>query len=126
MQKIINVIHRRIFPEYKMNEKEQLIYDIVEGLCSQEDTDVKMAPLSGRYYLVNKRLEYWVKIWEDGITITNHKFSLTNGALQAYQAMLIKLVEKTIETHRNEFESTVFKNEVELLENIKVNVNFKK
>jgi hypothetical protein len=84
-----------------------------------------MAPISGRYYITNKRLEYWVKIWEDGTIITNHKFSLSNHALQKYQSILIGIVEKTIEKNRTDFDSTIFKNEIELLENIKVNINSK-
>jgi len=123
MRKVIKRIKNIFYPEHKLNVKEQLIYDIVEGLCSQEDTDIKMAPISGRYYLINKRLEYWVKIWEDGTTITNHKFSLSNHAYPKTQSILIGIVEKAIEKARNEFDSTVFNNEMELLENIKISIN---
>jgi hypothetical protein len=125
MKKVIKWVKNIFHPEYKMNEKEQLIYDIIEGLCSQDDTDIKMAPISGRYYITNKRLEYWIKIWEDGTTITNHKFSLSNHALQKYQSILIGIVEKTIEKNRTDFDSTIFRNEIELLENIRVNINSK-
>ena len=106
-----------------MDEKEQLICNIIEGLCLQEDTDIKMAPISGRYYLTNRRLEYWVKIFDDGTTITNHKFSLSNHATQKYQSILISIVERTIEKNRNEFDSAIFRNEIELLENIRVSIN---
>lgn len=125
MKKVIKWFKNIFNPEYKMNEKEQLIYDIIEGLCSQEDTDIKMAPISGRYYITNKRLEYWLKIFDDGVTITNHKFSLSNHASQKYQLILIGIIERTIEKNRNEFDSAIFKNEIELLENIIVNINSK-
>jgi hypothetical protein len=125
MKKVTKWVKNIFNPEYKMNEKEQLIYDIIEGLCLQEDTDIKMAPISGRYYITNKRLEYWVKIFDDGTTITNHKFSLSNHAAQKYQSILISIVEKTIEKNRNEFDSAIFRNEIELLENIKVSINSK-
>ncbi len=84
-----------------------------------------MAPLSGRYYIINKRLEYWVRLWDDGITITNHKFTFSNTSLQSFQAIVIKIVEKAIEKSRDEFETAVFQNEVELLENIVVNIKSK-
>jgi hypothetical protein len=123
---MINWLKNKLIPPYKPNPKEQLILDIVTNLCEQSDTDIKMAPISGRYYLVNKRLEYWVRIWEDGITITNHKFTFTNTALQSFQEGVIKIVENAIEKSRDEFEQAVFQNEVELLENIVTNIKIKK
>ena len=115
---MLNWIKNKLIPPYKLNPKEQLILDIVTHLCSHPETDIKMAPLSGRYFLVNKRLEYWVRLWEDGITITNHKFTFTHMSLQSYQSKVIKIVENAIEKSRDEFENAVFQNEVELLETI--------
>jgi hypothetical protein len=118
-------LKNKLIPPYKPNQKEQLILDIVNNLCEQSDTDILMAPLSGRYYIINKRLEYWVRLWDDGITITNHKFTFSNTALQSFQAIVIKIVENAIEKSRDEFETAVFQNEVELLENIVSNIKFK-
>jgi len=122
---MIDWLKNKMFPPYKPNQKEQLILDIVNNLCEQSDTDILMAPLSGRYYIINKRLEYWVRLWDDGITITNHKFTFSNTALQSFQAIIIKIVENAIEKSRDEFETAVFQNEVELLENIVVNIKSK-
>lgn len=115
---MINWLSERLVPKYKLNEKEQLIFDIVKNLCEQSDTDILMAPISSRYYIVNKRLEYWIRLFEDGVTITNHKFTFSNASPQGFQYMLIKIVEAAIEKSRDEFERTVFQNEVQLLENI--------
>ncbi len=123
---MITWLKNKMFPPYRPNQKEQLILDIVNNLCEQSDTDILMAPLSGRYYIINKRLEYWLRIWDDGITITNHKFTFSNNGLQSFQAIVIKIVEKAIEKSRDEFETAVFQNEVELLENIVVNIKSKK
>jgi hypothetical protein len=122
---MINWLKDKLTPKYKLNPKEQLILEIVTHLCEQSDTDIKMAPISGRYFLVNKRLEYWVRLWEDGITITNHKFTFTNSALQSFQSKVINIVEATIEKSRDEFEQAVFQNEVDLLENIISNIKNK-
>ncbi len=123
---MINWLKEKIIPKYKPNEKEKLILDIITNLCEQSDTDIKMAPISGRYYMVNKRLEYWVRVWEDGITITNHKFTFENRGLQAFQALVIDIVQHSIEKSRSEFEEAVFQNEVELLSNINFNIKNKK
>ena len=119
---MLDWIKNKLIPPYKPNPKEKLILDIVTNLCAQSDTEIKMAPISGRYFLVNKRLEYWVRLWEEGITITNHKFTFTNTSLQSFQAIVINVVEKAIEKSRDEFETAVFQNEVELLENIITNI----
>ncbi len=115
-------IRKRLFPDYEMNEKEQLIYDVVKNLCTQEDTDLKVAPLSHKYFMVNKRLLYWVRLDEFGVTITNHKFTLSNSFTTTYHQMLLKMVEESIEKNRNEFEEAVFQNEVDLLHSIKSNI----
>ena len=119
---LINWFKENVIPKYKMNEKETLILDVVSTLCEHPHTDIKMAPITGRYYLVNKELQYWIRLWDDGITITNHKFTFTNASPQGYQHMLIKIVEKAIEKSRDEFEKTVFQNEVHLLQNIVSNI----
>jgi len=123
---MLSWLKNKLIPPYKPNQKEQLILDIINNLCEQSDTDILMAPLSGRYYIINKRLEYWVRLWDDGITITNHKFTFSNTALQSFQAIVIKIVENAIEKSRDEFETAVFQNEVELLENIVSNIKHTK
>lgn len=122
---MINWLSEKLLPKYKLNKKEQLILDIVTGMCEQSDTDIKMAPLTHRYYLVNKRLEYWVRLYDNGMTITNHKFTFSYNAPQAYQDLLVQKVVQAIEKSRDEFEKSVFENEVELLENIVANIKSK-
>ena len=123
---MLNWLTDKIIPKYKPNEKEKLILDVINNLCEHPDTDIQMAPISGRYFLVNKRLEYWVKIGDDGINITNHKFTYSNISPQMFQDMAIKLVINAIEKSRDEFEAAVFQNELELLENISASIKHSK
>lgn len=122
---MLNWLKEKIAPSYKPNQKERLILEVVENMCKNSDTDIKMAPLSGRYYLVNKRLEYWVKVYDNGITITNHKFTFSHYGIQAFQDIIVRKVEAAIEKSRDEFEEAIFQNEVELLENIVDNIKNK-
>ncbi len=108
----------KMIPKYKPNEKEQLILEVITNLCQHSETDILMAPLSGRYYLINKKLEYWVRVYDNGITITNHKFTFSNTSPQTFQDMIVELISNAIEKSRDEFETAVFQNELELLENI--------
>ena len=98
---MLNWLTDKIIPKYKPNEKEKLILDVINNLCEHPDTDIQMAPISGRYFLVNKRLEYWVKLGDDGINITNHKFTYSNISPQMFQDMAIKLVINAIEKSRD-------------------------
>jgi hypothetical protein len=119
---MLNWIKDKLIPPYKLNSKEQLILDIITSLCGHLDTEIKMAPLTGRYFLVNKKLQYWIRIWEDGITITNHKFTFTHMAPISYQSKVIRIVETAIEKSRDEFENAIFQNEVELLQSISASI----
>ena len=123
---MLKALKKKFFPPYKMNEKEQLTYEVIKMLCEQSDTDLKIAPLTGRYFMVNKRLSYWAKVEEFSVSITNHKFTLTNTVNSEYQKLLVEMVNLFIEADRNEFEETIFQNEVELLENILSNIKTNK
>ncbi len=119
---MLKALKQKIWPPYKMNDKEKLTYDVIKMLCEQSDTDLKIAPLTGRYFMVNKRLSYWAKVEDFSISITNHKFTLTNTVNSEYQKLVVEMVNQFIEADRNEFEETIFQNEVELLENIISNI----
>lgn len=119
---MLKALKQKIWPPYQMNEREQLTYDVIKMLCEQPDTDLKIAPLTGRYFMVNKRLSYWAKVEDFSVSITNHKFTLTNTVNSEYQKLLVEMINIFIEADRNEFEETVFQNEVELLENILSNI----
>jgi hypothetical protein len=123
---MLNWLKDKIIPKYKPNEKEKLILDVVSNLCQHSDTDILMAPLSGRYYLINKKLEYWVRVYDNGITITNHKFTFSNTSPQMFQDMIVELIVHAIEKSRDEFETAVFQNELELLENIATSIKYTK
>ncbi len=120
--KLFKTFKEKIFPPYKMNEKEKLTYDVIKMLCEQSDTDLKIAPLTGRYFMINKRLSYWATVEDFSVSITNHKFTLTNTINNEYQKLLSNMVSEFIEADRNEFEETIFQNEVDLLETIKSNI----
>mgnify|MGYP000592312175 FL=1 len=123
---MLNWLKDKMIPKYKPNEKEQLILEVITNLCQHSETDILMAPLSGRYYLINKKLEYWVRVYDNGITITNHKFTFSNTSPEMFQDMIVELIAHAIEKSRDEFETAVFKNELELLENIATSIKYTK
>ncbi len=124
-QSFLGKVTEKFFPPKPLNRKEELIVEIIETLCGDEDTDIKVAPVSGRYFLINKKMEYWVRINEFEVSITNHKFTLNYIGTPNYHSKLVEVVRGAVEKARDIFEKTVFENEVELLENIKFSLTNK-
>lgn len=108
---------------YEMSEQELLVFNVISTLCGKEETDIKMAPLSHRYYIVNKKLQYWVRIYDESITITNHKFTYSFRGSYNFHKEVVKMLEQVIEYHRDKFEEEVFNNEMNLLDEIYSNIN---
>jgi hypothetical protein len=118
---VLNYVMEKINPTYELNEKEELILDIVTNLCNQSDTDFPI-PSAGSYYLVNRRIGYWIKISDDGISITNHTFTFMSVSIFKFKSILITIIEDTIQKNSSKFESDMFENEIALLKNISDNI----
>jgi hypothetical protein len=122
---IITKIKEIINPPYKMGETEQLISDIVNLMCEQEDTDFMMSPIVGKYYITNKRMEYYIVISDFYIAITNHKFSFERSITSKYSAIILQKVKECMDIDRAAFEKDVFRNQLDLLNDIKVSLTTK-
>lgn len=112
-------LREKIIPTYKMNETEEHIKDVINLMLKQKDTDVISSPISGRYYISNKRLQYYIMVNDFGVTITNHKFALEYGAAPKYTSIITDIVRQYMENDRYKFEQEIFKNRIELLKGIK-------
>lgn len=119
---LFQYIREKFFPNYKPQNHEQLVIDIITLLFNQDDTECITAPISGRFYISNKRLGYWVKIADTAVTITNHKFTYVAQSPLNFNDYVIEVVKEYIERDRQEFEKAVFQNEMELLSNIKASI----
>lgn len=120
---LFSYFKEKFFPSYKPEEHEALIIDIINLLFEQDDTECLTAPISGKFYITNKRLNYWVRIGDSAVTITNHKFSYVAQSAITFTDYVTKVVKEHIERDRIEFEKTVFQNELDLLQNIKSNIS---
>ncbi len=124
MESLTRIIKRFIWPQYQMSEKESLLYDIIKRLLQDEHTECITAPVSGIYYISNQKCQYWIKVWDEGCALTNHKFSYSHSGNFKFQRMLIEIIHQFMENDRAEFENRVFTNELELLKQIKENVSY--
>jgi len=112
-------LREKIIPTCKMNETEEHIKDVINLMLKQKDTDVISSPISGRYYISNKRLQYYIMVNDFGVTITNHKFALEYAAAPRYTSIITDIVRQYMENDRYKFEQEIFKNRIELLKGIK-------
>lgn len=119
---LFKTIKEKLIPSFKPAEHEQLVIDIVGLLFEDDDTECITAPISGKYYISNKRLGYWLKIGDTSVTITNHKFTYVAQSPLPFNDYIIRVVREYIEKDREEFEKKVFQNEMELLQNIKSSI----
>lgn len=119
---LFQYIKEKAFPTYKPQNHEQLVIDIITLMFNQADTECITAPISGRYYISNKRLGYWIKIGDTAVTITNHKFTYVAQSPLNFNDYVIEVVKEYIERDRQEFEKAVFQNELDLLSTIKSNI----
>ena len=122
MKSLFTKFKDRLIPPYKPQEHEQLVIDIIGLLFDDEDTEFITAPISGKYYISNKRLGYYVKVGDTSVTITNHKFTYVAQSPLPFNNYVIDVVREYIEKDREEFEKRVFQNELELLNNIKTSI----
>ena len=122
MKSLFTKFKEKIIPSFKPQEHEQLVIDIIGLLFDDEDTECITAPISGKYYISNKRLGYYVKVGDTSVTITNHKFTYVAQSPLPFNDYVINVVRDYIEKDREEFEKKVFQNELELLKNIKSSI----
>jgi hypothetical protein len=116
---MLKLFKKLFIKEYQMDETETLIKDVVKNLLKQKDTEAMTAPISMTYYIRNDRMEYFIKTDGESIMITNHKFTFKEKMGIKFSEIITNIIKDFMETNRKEFENSVFKNQLELLKNIK-------
>ncbi len=101
-------------------EEKKIKENIVE-LLNKENTIVRMAPLSKKYFIINKDIELNILIDGDAelIKTANHKFKYGWKFRETFINQIIKLVIDWIEKDRAAIETDIFINEINLLDDIK-------
>jgi hypothetical protein len=123
LQSLMNKLSSKLLPKYELTETEVLIKGIIDSILVSEGTEAFTAPISGRYYISNESKGYYIKITDYSITITNHIFTFKEALSDTFKKMLLDVVMNYMEDNRTTFENTVFKNQIELLKNIKENLD---
>ena len=101
----------------ELTEKEILTQKVVAHLLAAPSTHYLMTP-SGRYYLQTEDKKYTVILQDNFVKITNHSYSFEFNISSPLSNRLILLVERKIERVRNQMESEMFENEINILKQI--------
>ncbi len=103
-------------------DQEQQFIDIVEGLLKNSNTTIKMTPLTDKYFLSNDDNHYYALIKENGIQVTNTKFSFAKSLHPKTYNMIVDKIHGVMEVERQKFEDQIFQNETEMLNNVLSNL----
>lgn len=120
--KLAKGIKEQIFPQYKMDEREETVYNIIKNILELPDTVFKIAPISNSYFISNEMLQYNMKLSRNEVTIVNHAFSFTRKYTLPFHELLMNLVGEYVERDREAFEREIFKGELEVLKNIEIKI----
>jgi len=109
------MIFRKFF-KYTPTSQEQQFIDIVAKLLEHPKTSLKMTPLTDKYFLINEQKHYYVLLKENGIQITNSKFSFAKSLHPKAYDMIIETIHTHMEENRQTLENKLFKNETDTLD----------
>lgn len=99
-------------------DQEQQFIDIVEGLLQHPDTKIKVSPIDKIYILSNERNHYYALIKENGIQVTNTKFSFAKSLHHKTFNIIVNKINDVIDSEMEAYEGKIFQNETEVLNNV--------
>ena len=106
------------FFKYTPTSQEQQFIDIVAKLLEHPKTSLKMTPLTDKYFLINEQKHYYVLLKENGIQITNSKFSFAKSLHPKAYDMIINNIHAHMEENRQILEDKLFVNETNMLDTV--------
>ena len=109
------VMFKRFF-KYTPTHQEQQFIDIVDKLLAHPKTSLRMTPLTDKYFLINEQKHYYVLLKQNGIQITNSKFSFAKSLHEKAYDNIIKNIHTHMEENRQILEDKLFKNETNTLD----------
>jgi len=106
------------FFKYTPTQQEQQFIDIVTKLLAHPKTSLRMTPLTDKYFLINEQKHYYVLLKNNGIQITNSKFSFAKSLHPKAYDMIIESINTRMEEDRQALEDKLFVKETNMLEKV--------
>lgn len=99
-------------------QQEQQFIDIVDKLLAHPKTSLRMTPLTDKYFLINEQKHYYVLLKENGIQLTNTKFSFSKSLHPKAYDMIISNLHAYLEQDRQALEDKLFVKEIAILDKV--------
>lgn len=115
------MIFKNLF-KYTPTQQEQQFIDIVNKLLQHPKTSLRMTPLTDKYFLINEQKHYYVLLKQNGIQITNSKFSFAKSLHPKAYDIIISMIHDNMEKSRQTLEDRLFKNETDTLDAVLSNL----
>ena len=106
------------FFKYTPTQQEQQFIDIVNKLLLHPKTSLRMTPLTDKYFLINEQKHYYVLLKNNGIQITNSKFSFAKALHPKAYDIIINSIDARMEEDRQTLEDKLFVKETNMLEKV--------
>ena len=119
--KIKKVMFKKFF-KYTPTQQEQQFIDIVNELLEHPKTSLRMTPLSNKYFLINEQKHYYVLLKDNGVQLTNSKFSFAKSIHPKAYDIIIENIHTHIEADRQALEDKLFMNETKILSTVLTNL----
>lgn len=111
-----------IFPAYQMDERERLMYELVQELMKHKDTEIIRHPIYARYFITNSRISSVVVADEKFTTISSPSFVDSKSSVKDFHEAVLRSIEQRIVQDIEDVELLIFKSEVDLLKIIKKSI----
>lgn len=125
-QSVLDKINQRLrdmfLPGTKLSSQEEILMNIVYKILNASGT-IKMTPPGGEYFLINYPLHYFVKIQGGRINIVNTVDSVVRDCSAGFEMAVKKAIDEALCRDIEKLDSTVFNNEIKLLEKMELKVS---
>jgi len=107
----------KLFKDKELSADEKLVKGIVEKYLKKSVPKL-VAPISQEYIIRDDDNQVYICIGHGFVNISNHRFLYKKNFSLSFTEALCKEVRRAIEKERQDLKGQLFKNEVELLQNI--------
>jgi HKD family nuclease len=98
--------------------QEQQFIDIVNQLLEHPQTSLEMTPLTDKYFIINEPNHYYVLVKENGIQVTNTKFSFAKSLHPKSYNIIVDRIHTYMEAKSQALEEKLFVNETRMLNSV--------
>lgn len=109
---------KKTITNLKLELKKKKIKEVLE-LMLDSDSEVHYAPITKEYFIIDKKNELNICLSEDSVKISNHMFLYEVSFSLELATKYMNIAKQKVEDRAMKIKGNLFKNQVELLNNLK-------